>query len=64
MLLLLMAILSKAQGSSGDNQIQSYEHPGSIQPSTPPLSHHHGVSLEAFPLVGVLNLPSSKMFGR
>ena len=66
MLLLLMGIISKAQGTTLDDdaQIQSKEQPGSVQLHTSPLSHHHGVALETLLLVGVLDAPSAIICGK
>ena len=66
MLLLPIAILSKAQGTNIDNdaQLQSNEHPGSINVYTPPHSYQHSVALEALTLVGVLDAPSAMMCER
>ena len=55
--------LFKAQGTNIDNnaQIRSNRHPGSNPLCNSPLSHYHGVALEALPLVGVLDTLSAKM---
>ena len=61
-----MGILSKAPGIDIDDgaQIHSSEYPGSIQLCNPPLSHHHGVALDALPLVGGLHAPSAMICER
>ena len=66
MLLLLIGLLSNAQGTNidDDGQIQSNEYKESIQLHIFLLSHHHGMVLEALPLVGILDIPSAKMCGR
>ena len=66
MLLLLMGILSKAQGTNIDDnaQIQSNKRPVSILLGTPLYIYYHLVALGAHPLVGVLDMASAKMCRR
>ena len=61
-----MVSLSKAQNTNTDDnaQVHNYKYLGSILFHTSPVSHYHIVALEALPLVGILDKPLSKIYGR